>query len=98
VDKVARDHIVKNHLPSYDHVLGHVMSRVAHEIGPLLAPPWPRYGKKTSTPLRAGMVMTVEPSIFVKGLGTVLMEDNVLITKNGCEDLSSPQSELIVLS
>jgi len=98
IDRVAREYIVKNNLPPYDHVLGHVMSRVAHEIGPLLAPPWPRYGKKTSVPIRAGMVMTVEPSVFVKGLGTVLMEDDVLITKTGYEDLSTIQKELIVLN
>jgi Xaa-Pro aminopeptidase len=98
VDRVAREYILKNNLPSYDHVLGHVMSRVAHEIGPLLAPPWPRYGKKTSVSIRAGMVMTVEPSVFLKGMGTILMEDNVLITRGGYEDLSSPQQELIVLN
>ena len=98
IDAIARNYIIKAKLPPYDHVLGHVMSRVAHEIGPLLAPPWPRYGKKTSVPIRAGMVMTVEPSVFVKGLGTVLMEDNVLITQNGYEDMSSPQKELIVLT
>lgn len=93
IDAIARNYIIKAKLPPYDHVLGHVMSRVAHEIGPLLAPPWPRYGKKTSVPIRAGMVMTVEPSVFVKGLGTVLMEDNVLITQNGYEDSSSPAKE-----
>jgi Xaa-Pro aminopeptidase len=41
-----------------------------------------------STPLAAGMVLTVEPGIYIKDIGGIRIEDMVLITNDGCEVLT----------
>lgn len=41
--------------------------------------------------------MTVEPGIYVEGLGGVRIEDMVLVTKTGCEDLTHSPKALIEL-
>jgi len=43
------------------------------------------------------MVMTVEPGIYLEGLGGVRIEDDVLVTKEGCRLLTSSPKELTVV-
>jgi len=64
----------------FGHGLGHSIGLRIHE-DPRLAP-----GDKTI--LKAGMVLTVEPGIYLKGWGGVRIEDDILVTKTGCEVLS----------
>jgi Xaa-Pro aminopeptidase len=47
--------------------------------------------RKTGTEeeLKPGMIVTVEPGIYIPGVGGVRIEDDCLITHSGCEVLSS---------
>ena len=82
-DQVARDLIDKAGYGKYfGHSLGHGIGRDVHELPAL---------RKTGEgeELRPGMVVTVEPGIYLPGEGGVRIEDDVLITHSGCEVLSS---------
>jgi len=82
-DRVARDVIDKaGYGKEFGHGLGHGIGREIHELPTL---------RKTGgeEELRPGMVVTVEPGIYLPGEGGVRIEDDVLITHSGCEVLSS---------
>jgi Xaa-Pro aminopeptidase len=82
-DAIARDVITKaGYGEQFGHGLGHGVGREVHEL-PTMRKTGP--GEE----LRPGMVVTVEPGIYIKGLGGVRIEDDVLITHSGCEVLSS---------
>jgi Xaa-Pro aminopeptidase len=82
-DRVARDVIddagFKN---EFGHGLGHGIGREIHEL-----PTMRKTGGEEE--LRPGMIVTVEPGIYLPGEGGVRIEDDVLITHSGCEVLSS---------
>jgi Xaa-Pro aminopeptidase len=87
VDAAARKVIAEAGMGSlFGHSLGHGIGLAVHEQ-PRLAPDQDR-------PLAAGMVVTVEPGIYIPGWGGVRIEDDVLVTKEGCEVLSSVPKEL----
>jgi len=68
------------------HSLGHGIGREIHE-GPGLA-------SVNKQRLRAGMVVTVEPGVYLPGVGGVRSDDDVLVTPNGCRRLSRLSSRL----
>ncbi len=95
VDGAGRKVVVRSGYSEYKHALGHVLGRSTHEIGPLLGPRWPnRYGKQVEKPVQKDMVFTVEPSVTGR-LGTCNLEQDVLVTEGGYEQLSKQQDELI---
>jgi Xaa-Pro aminopeptidase len=95
VDEAGRRLIVRRGFSEYKHALGHVLGRSTHEIGPLLGPRWPnRYGKQGEKPVQKDMVFTIEPSVTSR-FGTCNLEQDVLVTGRGYEELSKPQDELI---
>ena len=48
--------------------------------------------------LTEGMVYTIEPGIYLPGIGGVRIEDDVLITADGCETLTKFPKELQIIS
>jgi Xaa-Pro aminopeptidase len=82
-DQVARDVIDRaGYGKEFGHGLGHGIGREIHE-----SPSMRKIGGEEE--LRPGMVVTVEPGIYLPGEGGVRIEDDVLITHSGCEVLSS---------
>jgi len=82
VDAIARGVIAEAGFGRYfGHGLGHGLGLEIHEA--------PRLAAKTPTVLRPGMVVTVEPGIYLPGWGGVRIEDDVLVTRTGYEVLTS---------
>ncbi len=82
-DRVARDVIDDAGFgKEFGHGLGHGIGREIHEL-----PSMRKTGGEEE--LRPGMIVTVEPGIYLPGEGGVRIEDDVLITHSGCEVLSS---------
>lgn len=87
VDAKARTVIEKaGYGKNFGHGLGHGIGMQVHEA-PSLRP-------GSTTKLQPGMVVTVEPGIYVSGWGGVRIEDDVLVTKDGCEVLTSVPKRL----
>jgi len=87
VDSAARSIIQKAGFgPKFGHGLGHGFGLEIHE-NPRMAPDQPQE-------LKAGMVVTVEPGIYLPNWGGVRIEDDILVTKNGHEVLSNVPKEL----
>jgi len=97
MDAIARNYITENGYPEYPHGLGHQVGRIVHDGGAGLFPEWDRYGNLPFMELEEGQVFTIEPRLPVEGFGVSTLEEEVYITKDGCEFISKPQSELILI-
>src|SRR5207302_7121748 len=87
VDAAARAEIADAGFGDYfGHGLGHGLGLQVHEA-PALRP-------RSQTVLQAGMVVTVEPGIYLPGWGGIRIEDDVLVTPDGCEVLTSVAKDL----
>jgi Xaa-Pro aminopeptidase len=90
VDRAARSVLTKRSLARYfTHSTGHGLGLEVHEK--------PRLGRGDKTVLMEGMVVTVEPGVYLEGLGGIRIEDDVVVTGNGCTDLTSTSRELFEL-
>ena len=79
LDAISRRVLQGHGYPDYPHSLGHSLSGFN---GPGLS-------KRSTTILDVGMVHTVEPGIYLTGIGGVRIEENVVTTEGGCEVLTS---------
>ncbi len=89
-DALTRDYITEKGYGDYfGHSTGHGLGMEVHE-GPSLS-------IKSNTVLEPGMIVTVEPGIYIAGVGGTRIEDDTLITEDGnCSFTHSPK-ELLVL-
>jgi len=92
IDRVARDIITRNgYGECFGHSTGHGLGLNIHES--------PRLSSKDETVLQAGMVVTVEPGIYLPDWGGVRIEDTVLVEESGCRVLTrAPKDKLMILS
>ncbi|MBI5663028.1 MAG: aminopeptidase P family protein [Ignavibacterium album] len=97
MDDIARNYITQQGYPEYPHGLGHQVGREVHDGGAGLFPRWERYGNTPYMKLEERQVFTIEPRLPVEGYGVSTIEEEVVITKDGCEFLSPPQKELILI-
>ncbi len=82
IDKTARDYIDATEFQGkFTHSLGHGVGLAIHEA--------PRISKKDSTTLEPGMVITIEPGIYLPNWGGIRLENMVLVTEEGCDVLNS---------
>lgn len=90
IDEVARKYIYQNGYEGcFGHGLGHSVGLEIHEA--------PSFNTKDSTVLRPGMVLTVEPGIYLEGQFGVRIEDMVCITETKYENITKSPKELIIL-
>lgn len=94
VDAAARESLVAAGYPEPMYALGHQLGRAAHDGGTVLAPRWDRYGAAPFGIVEEGNVFTLEYGSAVPGRGYIGLEEDVLVTADGVEWLSSPQREL----
>ena len=90
LDKVSRDIIEKAGYGScFGHSLGHGVGMEIHEK--------PNASPNYKLPLNEGAVVTVEPGIYIAGKFGVRIEDFVILTENGCKNLTKSAKNLITL-
>ncbi len=90
IDKIARDIIAEEGFADcFGHGLGHSVGLQVHES--------PSCNTRDETPLEAGMTMTVEPGIYLPDKFGVRIEDMVIVTENGCQNLTESPKNLIVI-
>ena len=94
VDAAARASLVSAGYEEPKYALGHQLGRAAHDGGTLLAPLWDRYGDAPLGLVEEGHVYTLEYGAPVPGRGYIGLEEDVLVTADGLEWLSTPQREL----
>ena len=90
IDKMARDYIdAQGYAGRFGHGLGHAVGIDIHEN--------PRLSMLCQDTLEAGVVITVEPGVYIPGLGGVRIENTCLVTENGSEPLTTAPKHLIIL-
>jgi Xaa-Pro aminopeptidase len=90
LDKTARDPIKRaGYGRNFGHGLGHGIGLVVHDN--------PRLNPTSQLRLEPGMVVTIEPGVYLPNWGGVRIEDDILITPGGCQNLTKSEKSLIEL-
>ncbi len=89
LDHVARTYMQEKGYAEFLHSLGHGVGLDIHEL--------PTVSAKSQDVLKQGMVLTVEPGLYRKGVGGVRIEDTVVVTQDGFSSFADVKKELIIL-
>lgn len=90
VDRATRRVLHAHQLDkAFVHSTGHGLGLEIHEP--------PRLGKGDAAILRAGMVVTIEPGVYLEDFGGIRIEDTVLVNESGCEVLTPTNKEFLAL-
>jgi len=93
VDKVARAYVLSRGYEEFGHALGHQVGTRAHDGGILLGPLWERYGDTPRGSVEENMIFTLELYVKTKNFGYVSLEEDIVVTKNGCRFLIPRQDD-----
>lgn len=97
VDAAARRVLEAYGAETWNFAFGHQMGRACHDGGAVLGPRWDRYGQRPYDLVEESHVYTLEIGMPVEGVGRIQLEEDVVVTSTGCEFLSMPQRELILI-
>ncbi|WP_371741363.1 M24 family metallopeptidase [Gemella sp. zg-570] len=90
MDPACRDYITEKGYGEYfTHRTGHNIGLECHEFGDV--------SSINTDVLEPGMVFSIEPGIYLPGEFGVRIEDLVLVTEDGCENLNKLNKELVVV-
>ncbi|MGB6429065.1 MAG: Xaa-Pro peptidase family protein [Candidatus Acidiferrales bacterium] len=90
IDHAARQVLTRNKLGRYFvHSTGHGLGLEIHEA--------PRLGRGQQTRLQAGSVVTIEPGVYIEGVGGIRIEDDAWVTPSGSELLTTLGRDLLEL-
>jgi Xaa-Pro aminopeptidase/Xaa-Pro dipeptidase len=90
IDRIARSCLAEAGLGgAFAHGAGHGVGLDVHEA--------PRLAAGREEILRAGMVVTVEPGVYLPGVWGIRIEDTVLVTEEGCEILTPTSKDLTMI-
>lgn len=89
-DTIARD-VISGHGfgENFGHSLGHGFGLEVHEL--------PAIAQKSTMILEPGMCITIEPGIYVDGLGGVRIEDDTIVTETGLKKLTHSSKKLFIV-
>ena len=89
VDRVCRDIIAEaGWAEAFAHGTGHGVGIEIHED--------PRVSQASSATLLPGLIVTVEPGVYLPGIGGVRLEDTVAVIEGGCDPLTAFPTHLVV--
>ncbi len=90
IDAIARNIIEKEgYADNFNHSLGHGVGLQVHEQ--------PRLSRLAGQKMENGMVVTIEPGIYLKGVGGVRIEDMIIINGKNPEILTKSTKQMIII-
>lgn len=90
LDNIARNYINNaGYEGKFGHGLGHGLGIEVHEM--------PSLSQRVDINIPANAVVTIEPGIYIEGLGGIRIEDDIMITANGCEIFNKSPKDLIII-